>query len=119
MPVTVDGEYKTKTFNNNEDVWEVIDLIIEEIKETNKSNNKSFNISSSTKSQLPYFACNNIFFDKSIQQDIERYIYCEDFKIAPYEGGYDNQPAMWIQKAFIIKKALNNFKNKVIKDGTT
>ena len=113
----VDGNYETRIFKNSEDVWEVIDLIIEETREMNEKQNKSFDISASVQSQLPFFACQNILFDKEIQNDIERYIYCDNFKTPAYSGSYDEQPARWVQKSFLIKKNLNRIQNKAIKDG--
>ena len=103
----VDGNYETRIFKNNEDVWEVIDLIIEETREMNEKQNKSFDIAASVQIQLPFFACQNILFDKEIQQDIERYVYCENFKTPAYTGSYDEQPALWVAKSYIIKQSLN------------
>ena len=117
LPVMVDGQYETRTFSCEQDVWDVVDLIIEETKDMNEQTGKSFSPSSSVKSQLPFFACNNIIFDKEFQQDIERYIYCDNFKTPAYSGSYDEQPALWVQKSFIIKKALNKIQNKAIEDG--
>ena len=68
-----DGSYETRIFKNSDDVWEVVDLIIEETKMMNAKHEKSFDISSSVQSQVPFFACQNFIFDKEIQQDIERY----------------------------------------------
>ena len=41
-----------------------------------------------------------------MQKDIERYIYSEQFGISPYPGSYGEQPAKWVDRAFIIKNAL-------------
>tara|TARA_R100000655_G_scaffold15839_2_gene34911 strand:- start:1918 stop:2283 length:366 start_codon:yes stop_codon:yes gene_type:complete len=113
----VDGQYETRTFTCEKDVWEVVDLIIEETKEMNETSGKSFSPASSVKSQLPFFACNNIIFDKEFQQDIERYIYCENFKTPAFPGSYDEQPARWVQKSFLIKKAVGKIQNKAVKNG--
>ena len=117
MPVMVDGQYETRTFTCEQDVWEVVDLIIEETKEMNETSGKSFSPASSVKSQLPFFACNNIIFNKEFQKDIERYVYCDNFSIAPYSGAYGEQPSRWTQKSYIIKKAINKIQNKAIEDG--
>ena len=117
MPVMVDGQYETRTFSCEQDVWDVVDLIIWETKEMNKQSGKSFSPSSSVKSQLPFFACNNIVFDKEFQKDIERYVYCDNFSIAPYPGAYGEQPSRWTQKSYIIKKAINKIQNKATEDG--
>ena len=95
----------------------MVDLIIDETKIMNLEHNKSFDISSSVKSQIPFFACSNFVFDKEIQQDIERYVYCDNFKTPAYPGCYDEQPARWVQKSFLIKKTLNRLQNKAVKDG--
>ena len=113
----VDGEYETRIFSCEEDVWDVVDLIIGETKEMNETTGKSFEVSGSVKSQLPFLACNNILLDKEFQKDIERYIYCENFKTPAYSGGYDDQPALWVQKSFIIKKAVNKMQNKAVENG--
>ena len=55
---------------------------------------------------MPFFCCQNIIHDKNIQRDIERYIYSEQFGISPYPGSYGEQPAKWVDRAFIIKNAL-------------
>ena len=117
LPVMIDGKYETRIFNCEEDVWGVIRLMIEETKEMNLKHNKNFDISSSVKTQLPFFTCNNIMLDKQSQRDIERYVYCENFGIAPYSGSYGDQPAKWTQKSYIIKKALNKIQNKAREDG--
>ena len=117
LPVMVDGQYETRIFSCEQDVWEVVDLIIEETKDMNEQTGKSFSPSSSVKSQLPFFACNNIIYSKQFQKDIERYIYCDNFKISAYPGSYGEQPALWVQKSFIIKKAINKVQNKAIENG--
>tara|TARA_R100001015_G_C4619174_1_gene175821 strand:+ start:792 stop:1202 length:411 start_codon:yes stop_codon:yes gene_type:complete len=116
LPVMVNGEYETRTFTCDEDVWDVVDLIIEETKEISLKQNKDFSIASSVKSQLPFFACSNIVYDKQCQKDIQRYIYSENFGIQPYSGSYGDQPSRWVQKSFIIKKALNKVQEKAAKD---
>ena len=113
----VDGQYEARIFSCEQDVWDVVDLIIWETKEMNKQSGKSFSPSASVKSQLPFFACNNIVFDKEFQKDIERYVYCDNFSIAPYPGAYGEQPSRWTQKSYIIKKAINKIQNKAIEDG--
>ena len=117
LPVMIDGKYETRTFNCEEDVWDVIRLIIEETKEVNLRDNKDFSVAKSVKSQLPFFACNNVIYDNDCQKDIQRYIYCENFGIQPYPGSYGDQPGRWVQKSFIIKKVINKIKEKAATDG--
>ena len=115
VPVKVDGKYETWEFKSDDDVFKVIDLIIEEVKEFNETGGKSFDISESVVSQMPFFACRNILFDKDIQKDVQRYLYCEKFNVPPYEGGYNNQPCLWVEKAFLIRKYLAKLESREIK----
>tara|TARA_Y100000593_G_scaffold92335_1_gene183613 strand:- start:26052 stop:26384 length:333 start_codon:yes stop_codon:yes gene_type:complete len=56
--------------------------------------------------QLPYFCCNNVILDTEIQEDIQRYIYCEDTKVQAYPGTYGETPAKWIAIHFLLKGAM-------------
>ena len=96
-----------------EDVWEIIDLLIEEVKEINKEGN-DFDITQSINAQLPFFTCMNNIIDKDIQKDIQRYVYCKDLSTSAYKGTYGEQPALWIDKYFIIKKAFSKLESKQI-----
>ena len=115
VPVKIDGKYETWEFKSNDDVFKVIDLIIEETKEFNETSGKSFDVSESVVSQMPFFACRNILFDKDIQKDVQRYLYCEKFNVPPYEGGYNKQPCLWVEKAFLIRKYLAKLESREIK----
>ena len=57
--------------------------------------------------QLPYFCCNNTILNQEIQEDIQRYIYCEDTKTQPYPGVYGDVPGKWMSIHFIIKSAIS------------
>ena len=94
-----------KEFTCDEDVWEIIDLLIQEVKDNNKKSNKDFDIAQSVNAQIPFFACKNVIFDKGLQDDIRRYVYCKDSGVHPYKGSYSEQPAIWIDKFFIIKNS--------------
>ena len=122
LPVRIDDKYIIREFKSDEDVWEVIDLIIEETKEFNEKQNKSFDISESVVVQIPFFACRNILIDDSVKKDVQRYLYCEKFNVPPYEGGYGSQPFLWIEKTFLIRKYLAKLesreKNKAKENGT-
>ena len=103
-PLLIDGKRKVLTFKSIDDVWDIIDLLIEEVYENNKKG-KEFDVAQSINAQLPFFSCRNFFIDNEIQKDIQRYIYCKDNNVPPYEGSYDNQPALWVETYFIIKSA--------------
>ena len=87
-------------------MWDVVDLIIDETNAVNESGGKDFDVSVSVISQIPFFACKNIFFDQDVQRDIEKYIYCEKFGVPPYLGDYGKQPYTWVKRAFAIRTAL-------------
>lgn len=106
VPVMIDGKREKRTFSCEKDVWDVVDLIVKETEQFNISQGKSFDVASSVFSQTPFFACTNIFFDIEIQRDLQRFIYCEKFGIQPYKGSYGDQPFEWVQRAFVIQKAL-------------
>ena len=55
-PIQIDGKYKTLTFKEDRDVWNIVEKIIEETKEVNKNMGKSFDIANSLLKQLPLFA---------------------------------------------------------------
>ena len=112
LPVMVDGKRPIREFKSDEDVWKVIDLIIEETKEFNEKNNKNFDIGESIYSQLPFFGCRNVLFSKEMQKDIERYLYCEKFNISPFKGHYGEQPCLWIEKTFLIRKYMAKLESK-------
>ena len=112
-PILIDGKREIITFTSEEDVWNVIDLLIEEVNEQNREG-KEFDVAQSIYSQLPFFTCRNIVFDREIQRDIERYIYCTNNNVPPYEGSYNNQPALWVDRFFYIKSALAKKENQTI-----
>ncbi len=115
IPVLINGKYETWEFKSDDDVFKVIDLIIKETKEFNEISGKSFDISESVVTQIPFFACRNILFDKDIQKDVQRYLYCEKFNVPPYEGGYNKQPCLWVEKVFLIRKYLAKLESREIK----
>tara|TARA_Y100000361_G_C11129680_1_gene328126 strand:- start:356 stop:715 length:360 start_codon:yes stop_codon:yes gene_type:complete len=115
--VIIDGERKVKTFKSKDDVWDIIDLIVEETKQFNKEQGKDFGITESVVSQLPFFACPNVLLDNKIFRDIQRYIYCEKFGTQPYKGTYGEQPYKWVSRAFTIKSALAKKEKKEIENG--
>ena len=60
------GKYIEKEFRSDEDVWSVIDSIIEETKTANEEQGKSFDIARSVSAQLPFFACKNTILNQKI-----------------------------------------------------
>ena len=105
VPILIDGKRERKIFRCEEDDQDVIKLLIEETREIN-SKGKSFDVGMSVSKQLPFFSCMNILYNKDAQKYVEKYIYCQNFNIAPYDGDFGDQPKKWVDRAFIIKKAL-------------
>jgi len=104
-----------KEFTCDDDVWEIIDLLIQEVIENNAKGGRDFDITSSIKAQIPFFACKNIIFDSSMQKDIQRYVYCKELSVSPYKGTYEEHPAVWVDRFFIIKNCLAKMENNEIK----
>ena len=61
--------------------------------------------------QIPFFACFNYFIEPIYQKDISRYIYSQETGTQPYAGDYGEQPGIWVEKFFIIKKTLADMTN--------
>ena len=112
MPIT--GE-APRVFKCDEDIWDVVKLLIAEVKETNKKMGKSFDIVNSISYQLSFFSCPNIVLKNQFQNDISQYAYCKEFGISAFPGSYRDQPAKWISKASIIKVAMNKREEKLQK----
>ena len=111
--------YGERLFESKEDVNDIIGLLIDEAKEWN-SKGKNFDIALSVSKQLSFFCCPNSILSKDYQKSIQRYIYCNETSVPPYTGGYNAQPALWLDRYFIIKKALakrdNNLAEKAKKE---
>ena len=100
------GKYIEKEFRSDEDVWSVVDSIIEETKTANEEQGKGFDIARSVSAQLPFFACKNRMLNQEIQNDISRYVYCEKFNVPAYNGSYGEQPYKWVRKTMTIGNAI-------------
>ena len=98
-----------------DDIWYVIDLLKEELKEHNASNKKKFSLHQTIKSHIPFFACPNHFLDNKYQRDIQRYLYCKQMGVPPYDGFFGKHPKKWIDKCNIIEKMLNYIQSHNIK----
>jgi len=116
IPILIDGKYQTRTFTSKGDIEAIIELLIDEVKQTNKQGG-NFNIAESIVKQLPFFACTNVLLDKQSQKDISRYVYSESFGISPYKGSYGEQPSKWVEKSFLIKSVIERKKTKAIDYG--
>ena len=86
-------------------MYDIIDLLIAEVKQNNLELGSEFDIAQSINTQLPFFSCRNVLFTKDIARSIQRYIYCTELGVNPYEGAFGSQPAIWVDTFFIIKRA--------------
>ena len=95
------------TYENEDDVWEMIGDLYIEAKET-------YNVRGSDENdpildvyhQLPYFCCPNVVLDMDIQSDIQRYIYCKEAQTQPYEGSYGDVPFKWLSIHFALRNSI-------------
>ena len=81
--------------------------VVEKIKNNHYIKGDSTDLSYSLSVQLPFFSCKNLFLNNNFQRDIEKYMYCKEYNIHPYKGSYGEQPKLWIEKTFTIKRALS------------
>ena len=116
IPILIDGKYTTRMFTSKSDVDSVIELLIDEVKKSNKEGS-NFNIAKSIIKQLPFFACPNVLLNKQAQKDISRYLYSKQFNVSPYKGSYGEQPHKWVEKSFLIKNVIERKKTEAIKNG--
>ena len=116
IPILIDGKYETRMFTSKSDVTEVMELLVDEVKQSNYKGN-SFNIAESVVKQLPFFACPNVLLDAQSQKDISRYIYSQQFGISPYKGTYGEQPHKWVEKSFLIKNTIERKKAEAMSNG--
>jgi len=120
LPVKTENGYETREFQSQDDIWAVIDLIVQETKEFNEEKGKEFDVAKSITAQLPFFGCINHVIEKKYSKLLNQYIYCTETGTPAYTGSYGEQPARWVQYFFIIKNAMakkmNNVKQKAKKD---
>ena len=112
----IDNTYPKLLFNNNDDVWSIIRLIIDETKEANRKLGKRFNIAQSVYQQLSFFACKNIIINREYQRDITKHLYCSEVNNPAHNGCFSEQPARWVKKSFIIGNVLKSIKSETNKD---
>lgn len=107
----IDGVREEIIFNNDKDVWEIVNQIIQDTKDRNEELKKNFDTSQTVSTLIPFFACPNVFIKSESQKDISKYQYCMDFGVPPYSGHFGSQPSKWVQKTHIMKSAFNKREN--------
>ena len=98
---------------NLDDVWNYIDLLKKESDEIIKEGS-SFTTLNNIYEQLPFFCCVNSILNEKSQEDISMYVYCNETNTPAFNSSYQNTPALWIQKYYIIKEALSIREKKII-----
>ena len=99
----LDGSKKRETITSKEDIMDYAMRLKEESEELNGSGPDAL---IAVFEQLPFFCCFSNIYDSDCQQDIEKYLYCNETSTPAYSGTYNDTPKMWIQKYYIIKTAL-------------
>ena len=64
---------------------------------------------------MPFFCCYDKVLDNEMQEDISKYKYCTDTGTPAYSGAYGDMPKKWIDKFYIIRKALN-LRDEILKE---
>ena len=107
-------KYPTLQINNEFEVWEYIFKLVEESKGFKKNEGKgSAAIALDVYEQLPFFVCKNKLYDEDFSKDIRKYTYCTETGQKPFPGAYGDTPALWIDKFFIIRNTLNEYKERI------
>ena len=108
------GKQEERTFASKKDVYDVIDLLAEEVHENNINLGANFNVAQSIVAQISFFACPNVLITKEHSKDVQRYIYCSSLGVSAYKGTYGEQPCKWVDKFFIYKKAFAELEKQEI-----
>ena len=106
---------KKITFNSYEDFKSYLILVYNESLDFNKGD--TFGSIIDTFSQRPFFCDPKIILNTKFQDDIRRYIYCEQTNTPPYAGGYGDTPYIWIEKNTIIRNVVNSNSTRELKHG--
>jgi hypothetical protein len=113
LPVKTKNGFELREFRSSKDVWNVIDLIIDETKHLNETEKKGYDVNQNVVAQLPFFACVNNVTENSYTNLINQYIYCTETGVPAYPGSYGDQPVRWLQYFFIIKNAMAKKAKKI------
>lgn len=108
------GSFQKKTFNDIEDVWDVIWLIKDDTI-ANSKGKESISIAGSVSTQLPFFCCPNNIKDYSYKDVINKYFYCKDFNVPPFKGVYEDTPIRWIEQSSVIKSTINIIERRAMR----
>ena len=103
----INNEYQTRVFRTKEDIWSIVDMLINEEKRKNKSQSLDVDSYYAISKQLPFFTCSNHFYSSGNSCLISKFFYCKEFGIPPHKGTYYAQPNRWIESSFLISNCLS------------
>jgi hypothetical protein len=107
IPIRINNEYQTRVFRTKEDIWSIVDMLINEEKRKNKSQSLDVDSYYAISKQLPFFTCSNHFYSSANASLISKFFYCKEFGIPPHKGTYNEQPNKWIESSFLISNCLS------------
>ena len=107
----INRRYPIIEFYGVNDIWEVAIKLFQEYKDDLSFSDAAYSVSK----QIPIFACKNMLVNPTYIKDLNRYLYCKEMNVSPYEGSYDKQPVKWIEKYYIIQGILNKLESVQIK----
>lgn len=102
--ISEEGSHEEIKIETQDDIWDYILRLHDEAESYEKGN--STNTLLAVFEQLPFFCSFSSILDKGCQDDIEKYLYCNETSTPAYKGVYGDTPKIWIEKYYIIKRAL-------------
>ena len=98
-----DGKTPEETFTNVDDVLDYALRLKKESEDFHKEKADMFRVALDVFEQLAFFTYAGHLLDSDTQKDIQRYLYSKETKTPPYKGDFGDQPALWVDKYFMIK----------------
>ena len=101
----------TLNINNDVELWNYIYKLKLESENSSQAKGRSLsNVIIDIYEQLPFFCCPNKVLDEGLSKDIERYTYCTETGVLPYDGSFGATPELWKKKYFILRNLFNKYK---------
>lgn len=105
FPYTVNSPHGGKvTINDENDLKELLGTFLFDSKGIPRKGETFYSFVKQT-------ICPNRLRDPWAASVVERYFYCEQFKVSPYPGGYDDQPVYWLDISRVIRSTLGEIQN--------
>jgi len=96
----------TQDINNEKELLSYLYKVYKDAEDFVGEKTESYSADYIVFQQVKFFSCVNNFIDPVYQADISKYIYSQNTSTQPYNGSYGEQPALWIEKYFTIKKCI-------------